>query len=680
MINFWSHRLFNQTWHPAFEELTAYLDGEKGPAAARIAAHAKTCWSCRASLETIDRTISEYMEARKIVLGDSPVFPVGRLAGFTDRLERLEAESGRPRSRFARLVRNCTHRPDLHRPDIHRLGLSLVSPVVPVFLVLLFFISIYWLRFASAPTVSAKEILSQVRQAEVAEITKVAAPVIHTRLQLRRSSGTRQDTITWEIWNDLWNNRLRQSVRDSTTRSGSAATPEGFALEEMKQQFRSHQADVGRPLSCSNYERWRDSIRQVSEEVVDGRLPNGDRATILKASGKGPFAPGSVVRSELTVRTTDWHPVAQTIFVQRQAELVVYSLGELAFDVISLGAVPPSVLAEPAPASTPDMVLSGARPTQAPAPGNLLVPDGHIAPTEAELRAAEVEVWYALHSAKACTGRPVAVRLTEGGITVEGVVDNDDRKQAILVSLRGIPHVMPGVRTVDEQTAGAAENATVEPALLPVDPVSVERPGTALPIEELLRKHFSASVCAGRDRSGIGTCVQAEIANLSQQTLSQAESAQAEAWALRRLASWDTFAKIEDLRISTRRLLELMVRDHLNALRSALDTLRAQLKPIISTQPVGNSSGMECRPAATSDRQGEGVPAALLRLFSAVEKTTDLTIGIFAQSNRQVDQPEQALKDLSSKLDGLARELTNLQAELSGDPFGLQDQILGSRR
>ena len=28
MINFWRDRLFRQTWHPSFEELMAYLDGE----------------------------------------------------------------------------------------------------------------------------------------------------------------------------------------------------------------------------------------------------------------------------------------------------------------------------------------------------------------------------------------------------------------------------------------------------------------------------------------------------------------------------------------------------------------------------------------------------------------------------------------------------------------------------
>jgi len=59
MINFWRNRLFHQTWHPSFEDLMLYLDGELGAKKDRVGSHARNCWSCRLRLEKIERAISE---------------------------------------------------------------------------------------------------------------------------------------------------------------------------------------------------------------------------------------------------------------------------------------------------------------------------------------------------------------------------------------------------------------------------------------------------------------------------------------------------------------------------------------------------------------------------------------------------------------------------------------------
>src|SRR2546426_999708 len=114
-------------------------------------------------------------------------------------------------------------------------------------------------------------------------------------------------------------------------------------LEDFGEVFRSHEADLAWPLSPSNYELWRGSVPQESEKVLHGTLPDGDKAAILKVSGRGPFPLGAVVGVEFTVRAADWHPVGQRLLVQRQDEIMDYSLGEIAFDVIALDAVPSSI-------------------------------------------------------------------------------------------------------------------------------------------------------------------------------------------------------------------------------------------------------------------------------------------------------------------------------------------------
>src|SRR5206468_3267898 len=161
---------------------------------------------------------------------------------------------------------------------------------------------------SSVPPVSAKEVLSRARQAEAQRILQVPAPVIYTKLELRRhSSAHPAETITWEIWNDTRNNRLRQRVTDTeglrffpvvsysgpsvlgqsegedntgpkSLVAGSSSQVQASlppVLAELEQVFRTHQANLAQPLSPANYEAWRHSIREKSEEMLERKLPRG---------------------------------------------------------------------------------------------------------------------------------------------------------------------------------------------------------------------------------------------------------------------------------------------------------------------------------------------------------------------------------------------------------------------
>lgn len=631
MISFWRHRLFHQTWHPSFEELVLHLDGQLGPRMDRIGSHIKSCWSCRSRLEQIDRAISEFMEARNASFADSPSLPPRVLARFEAQLDRLESESGRP-GFFASLIRDYT-----------------TSPRQWVFAALLGLVFVLFMRLNLTQPVSAKEILLRVRDAEARQIAGVPAPVIYEKLEVRRTSRSGHETATWEIWNDTRNKRLQQRV------DGAAGHP---LVRDLGEVFVSHRADLGRPLSSGNYEVWRNSIRDNSEEVLEGKLPNGDRATILKASGQGPFVPGAVVTSELTVRTADWHPVGQRLSVQQRDETVDYSLGEVAFDVMALNAVPPSIFADPAPPRIEAVRLRA--PRFLPVPVHVDLSDTDMLPTGAELTAAEVEARYALHSAGACVGRPIAVHVAAGRIEIEGVVDTEKRKAEVLLALRGIPHVYSEIRTVAE----AEIPSTVVEA-----PADSETSKPKLPVEALLKRYFSEGKCQGRDA---GTCVQEEIAALSRAALVHSEAAQAQAWALRRLVEWGPFLARDQLRTSTGRLLELMVRDHMDALRKELEQSRALLQPVLSTLSGQTATANQTRSMESQDSQGDQVTASLLRLCAAVEKTVSLTLGTLVETNRPASQPEQAVKELLAELDGLNGEFPKLETAVAAELPGFQ--------
>ena len=586
MIRFWRDRLFDQTWHPSPEELMLYVDGEPGSRRDQVEAHAKRCWSCRLRLEKIEQAISGFMEARNSSFMGAPTFPAQALPEFAARLERLGAQCGGP-SLFSRLTREF----------IHKLSAPRFSPQLAVFLAPLGLMALISLRLNLPQPVSAKEILSRVREAEAQKMEKVPAPVIYEKLELRRTSRSRSETATWEIWNDARNNRLRERAIDpeGKVRGASAQTPLPPLIEDFGEMLRSRRADRGKPLSPANYEVWRASIPRESEEVLEGTLPNGDKATILKVSGQGPFPPDAIVGAEFTVRAADWHPVGQRLFVQKQGEVVDYSLGEVAFDVIALNRVPASIFAEPKPAG--EQISHAPAPRLAPVPVHMdLWPaEADLLPREADLTAAEVEAWYALHTVRAYIVRPVAVRMGVGRIEVEGIVDTEERKAEVFRALRGIPHLTTEIRTVAEGAALALpespdSEAAASPTFSHPDALLASTPKLA--IEDLLKRYFIAGKCAARSSGARSTCVQEEIANLSREALAHPEQAQALAWALRRLVQWEPFQKRDGLRTSAQRLIELMVRDHMVDLQNELEQLRAQLKPVLAMLG-GDDSGKD---------------------------------------------------------------------------------------
>jgi len=645
MISFWRDRLFRETWHPSFEELMLFLDGELGAKRDRVGAHTKNCWSCRLRLEKIDRAISEFMEARNASFaGSSALPPHGLPQQFTAKLEQLEIECGSP-SLFSGLFGEYAR------------GLSAlrISPKPAVLVASMALLAVIFFRLNLTQPVSAKEILFRVKEAEARELEHIPAPVIYEKLQLRVRSQNHSQAVTWEVWNDTRNNRLRR-VREAEDEAGDILP----VIDGFEEMFRTHRADLGRPLSAGNYEAWRGSIARESEEVIEGTLPDGQKATILKVTGQGPFATGAIVGTELTVRAADWHPVGQRLLVQKQNGVVDYSLGEVAFNVMSLSAVPASIFGEPrpAPVRTPYTPVRRLMPT--PVVVDLWPADTDLLPSEAGLTAAEVEARYALHSVKACVGRPIEVRVGVGRIEVEGVADTEERKEEILLALRGIPHVAANIRTVAEAAAASTEGAND-------DVTGGETPKSKLAVEESLTRYFAANQCAGIPSDAQSACTRDQIASLSREALSRSEGAQAHAWALRRLVEWGPFLGRSALRTSSQRLLDLMLRDHMEGLRGELAEWRARLKPVLLALAGNDSTGSQTILLQAHGQQADWVASSLIRLCTSVEETGNLTLGTFAETNRPVTQPEQAIQELLANLNTLNRDFPKLEEEIGAE-------------
>jgi hypothetical protein len=93
----------------------------------------------------------------------------------------------------------------------------------------------------------------------------------------------------------------------------------------------------------------------------------------------------------------------------------------------------------------------------------------------------------------------------------------------------------------------------------------------------------------------------------------------------------------------------------------------------------GDYSGKEKQSAEKENSDGAWVTPSLLRLCTTVEEAGNLVLGTFAETNRPVNQPERAMKDLMSQLDDLSKEFPKLEADLSVELSGFPKTVVSRK-
>ncbi len=112
-----------------------------------------------------------------------------------------------------------------------------------------------------------------------------------------------------------------------------------------------------------------------------------------------------------------------------------------------------------------------------------------------------------------------------------------------------------------------------------------------LPIQDGLKKYFTqlggdpGSPASGSERSA--TDIHQKIVALSSRAISLADSALADAFALRQLAEKYRLVKTRSLEASSRWLLEAMIREHLQAIQATTLRSRSLLEPVLRSSKLG---------------------------------------------------------------------------------------------
>jgi hypothetical protein len=217
------------------------------------------------------------------------------------------------------------------------------------------------------------------------------------------------------------------------------------------------------PLSAANFSAWRD--RQLINQDAIARI--GNHLLTLTTSA----VPGSTVLQEsLTVRESDFHPVARTVKLRGEGTV---EIAELNYDVMPWGAVNQDWF-EPL-AGQPILDTPGM---------HVMTHVAHVL-SGSELDEAELSARVTLNQLHADTGEQIQLTRGASGIDIKGVVETDARKKELLSHLDLIPNVHPSILSVQEIGTRSMSRGTFHHGQ-PIQAYYVEaRPA---PLEQYLRE------------------------------------------------------------------------------------------------------------------------------------------------------------------------------------------------
>lgn len=563
---------------------------------ARVKGHVRACWTCRARREQLENTIREIVEYQHALVGPDMPPSAGGRSIFMARLNQLAGELGRPSllRRWAMTLLQASRS-------------TLSSRVAWVTSAGLTAVFVLYLAFDHrTPVVSASELLQRAAASRESPVTGINRPVAVQKLTIKM--GGRR--IIRTLYRD--NIRKRRAYRTDVS-----------AQEESKleQDFERSSFTWNDPLSPQAYSQWRDVIVEKKDVITE---LSGGLLRLDTSASSGPVAEAS-----LTVRLTDYHPVAEDLRLRDNTQIEV---AELSYDVVGLSALAPDVFD---PVSAPEPVKL---------PATSSTSSGHAMPQDsAQIAASELQVRTILHRLGADLGEQITILPTPNGvIRVDGIAEDETRKRQITSALAGIQYTQLRITTVGQAavhpspgrsltTSNSATLVTANPPLL----------------EEQLEKRFP------------GSDQRTAYVN---QSLSLCQSASARAWALNRLADRYTPQQIALLDPDAQRQLQSLLIDHATALREDISRLQNQLGQVLSS--ASNTAAANTVSSAAVSNPFDDWRSRAHRVHSSVEITNEAVSVLLAGSPETNDSPDKLQLRLRTTLTQLQAELQSLDQQI----------------
>jgi DNA-directed RNA polymerase specialized sigma24 family protein len=198
---------------------------------------------------------------------------------------------------------------------------------------------------------------------------------------------------------------------------------------QLKDRLAQAGIDWNAPLSATGYQDWHDR-QHVREDSITRAGKH-----LLKLTTTMPT--GEVAQASLTVRDTDFHPVARTVELRAAGAI---EIAELNYDVMPWSAINGDWF-EPIAALHPG--ISGDVRTS-------VLPRFPLHLTDTELDEAELGAQLVLREVGADTSERIEIARNPGSIVVRGIVATEVRKHEIETHLNLVPHVVSALYTFRE--------------------------------------------------------------------------------------------------------------------------------------------------------------------------------------------------------------------------------------
>jgi hypothetical protein len=584
--------------HLTDEALLRSLDGElTSQQTTKVNRHLSACWSCRSRRQAIEQEITDLVSYQRSFVSPYLPPPAGGRSIFLARLDALINELE---------VQSPRSRwPASFQSLVGLLEEYRIPAIVFALAVLTMFAVIPSLR--SRSTVSAKELIELSTNAEKRSLATQVHPVVVQKVRVSVGSVS----LTRTLYHDVTRHRIKGRVESKNA-----------AETEVKAAYSASNINWNSMLDTESYGHWRATLAIGEDRVV--KIGN-DRMRLETTSPSGPIR-----HADLTVRTSDYHAIEENFVLEDRSQI---QIAELSYAVVPFASLPADIFEVPA------------APVPLPPPAPLLrVPRTPLA-SSAELVNAGVDVEAALHAVVADLGEQIRIDvLNDHQIHITGVVKDSQRKQQLVAALDEIPHTRLDLLTVEE----AAQQASLVPAP-PAQPASPSSAQVMVAGPPLLETKL-ASRFPDKDQ---------RIAFVNQ-TLSLAQLASARAWALNRLADRYPTRAVAELSEDSRGKLQMLLNDHVTALREDLSALQNQLGEILSRSsntPSANTSipeAMELGSGTIADSAADW-RKRVRRVHSSTEAVHEAVSTLLSSS-----QPS----DAESIEVNLRTSLTQLQTEL----------------
>lgn len=587
--------------HLEDETIIAYLDGElSDEEKARAGQHLEKCWSCRGNLKLIQDSVDNFMNQRQEILLP-PALPPSEpaLKIFQERLQNYKSQTrtasvfsfSRLKSKvnFSNFWKTFSSFNFFNAPASLKFGVGALAVFVIVALIL---------NQSVVPTVSAAELLKNADEAGKNSLSAVSQPVVHQKLQVRRSKNNSPvESVNWETWDDTSRNNFRQAVETDGARrliidrfESSVKVPFIFenerpqVLTELAQILQFNRMNPNDPLAAASFKNWRDSLAEKNETVSKADSQDGTESYQLNVKPAGEIGSNQISAADYIVRASDWTPLKLRLEIKTNDETINFEITRQTSEVIAFNQLSPEIFPPTEMAKLPNATTSPKESSSlAPSPETELAVKTNSnsaavvktenatnrVPASAEL---EVEVLNLLSQVRADMGEQIEVKRTpDGFLVISGIIETAGRKTEILNALDSVADnasVKIEIYTIAEAVAKRKqESKTKDSPVTNVESVEVEN--LSLAAEPQLREYFGQS---GNSDEKIRSYAASRVA--------QSRQAMQHLGALKKIANQFKPEELKTLKPEAREKWLALIRSHARAFAEQNSALRRELKPV----------------------------------------------------------------------------------------------------